>query len=330
MSKPANKTLIGAFVVGAVVLMVVAVLIFGSGRFFRKTYKAVMFFEGSIKGLNVGSPVMFRGVKIGTVTDINLILNAKDLSMRTPVVAEFDPKSWTLVEGERGDVNRMKLLIDRGLRAQLQMQSFVTGQLMIALDVFPGKPARFVGLVKKYPEIPTVPTSFEELSKTLQDLPLKDIVTKLDLVIGGIHNFVNSPDTRESVQNINLTLKETRKLVQHINEQIDPLISSLNVTATTARDSLELAKDTMTELSGDVEELILSTRETLDTANSALKQAEKTLGTVSDDSRLVYELNRTLRELSTAARSMRLLTDYLERHPEAMLKGKPKQEGVSK
>lgn len=137
MSKEANKTLIGAFVVGAVFLLVAAVLIFGSGKFFRKTYKAVMFFEGSIKGLNVGSPVMFRGVKVGTVTDINLILYAKDLSMRTTVIAEFDPERWTLVGGERGDVKRLQLVIDRGLRAQLQMQSFVTGQLMIALDFFP-------------------------------------------------------------------------------------------------------------------------------------------------------------------------------------------------
>ncbi len=77
---------------------------------------------------------------------------------------------------------------------------------MIALDLFPGKPARFVGLVKKYPEIPTVPTSLEELSKTLQELPLRNIVTKLDALIGGIDRIVNSPDTRQSIQNFNSTL----------------------------------------------------------------------------------------------------------------------------
>ncbi len=330
MSKQANKTLIGAFVVGAVVLLVATVMIFGSGKFFRKTYKAVMYFEGSIKGLNVGAPVMFRGVKIGTVTNINLILNAKDLSLQTPVVAEFDPKSWTLIEGERGDLSRIKLLIDRGLRAQLQMQSFVTGQLMIALDFFPNKPARFVGRMTKYPEIPTVPTSLEELSKTLQDLPLRDIIMKLDLLITGVHDIVKSPHTKETVQNLNLTLQETHKLVTRLNDQIDPLMTSLTTTASTARDSLDTAKKTMADLSGESKALIASAKVTLDTANSALRQAEKTLGTVSDDSRLVFELNRTLRELSAAARSMRILTDYLERHPEAVLKGKPKQEGVSK
>ena len=330
MSKQANKTLIGVFVVGAVFLLVAAVLIFGSGKFFRKTQKAVMFFQGSIKGLNVGSPVMFRGVKVGTVTDINLIVNAEDLSFRVPVVAEFDPERWTLIKGERGDISRLKLLVDRGLRAQLQMQSFVTGQLMIALDFFPGKPAHFVGLSKKYPEIPTVPTNLEELSRTLQDLPLRDIVIKLDTLIGGIDRIVSSPDTRQSIQNFSNTLKETRELVRHINEQIDPLVASLNTTATAAHDSLEVANNTMTELRSDAKELVLTTRETLDNAKSALKQAEKTLGTVSVDSPLVYELNRTLRELSATARSMRLLTDYLERHPESAIRGKPKQEGASK
>src|SRR4030067_1266217 len=117
MGKEANKTLIGVFVVGAIALIVAAVLIFGGGKFFRKTYKVVMFFEGSIKGLNIGSPLMFHGVKIGSVTDINLILNAKDLSLQTPVIVELDPQRWTLVGGEKsGDVRGIKDLINRGLR----------------------------------------------------------------------------------------------------------------------------------------------------------------------------------------------------------------------
>lgn len=330
MSKEANKTLIGAFVVGAVFLLVAAVLIFGSGKFFRKTYKAVMFFEGSIKGLNVGSPVMFRGVKVGTVTDINLILYAKDLSMRTTVIAEFDPERWTLVGGERGDVKRLQLVIDRGLRAQLQMQSFVTGQLMIALDFFPGKPARYVGLVKRYLEIPTVPTSLEELTKTIQDLPLKEIVTNLNSAVDGIQKIVNSPDTKESIKSINMTLKETRGLINNINEKIDPLMANLNALTEDASKSLNQAKNTISVLEKDAGEVVSTTKQTLESVQYTLKQSEKALSTFSGDSQLVYEMNKTLKELSAAARSMRLLTDYLERHPEAVLRGKPKQEGVSK
>jgi len=321
MGKEANKTLIGVFVVGAIALIVAAVLIFGGGKFFRKTYQVVMFFEGSIKGLNIGSPLMFHGVKIGSVTDINLVLNAKDLSVQTPVIVELDPQRWTLVGGEkRGDVRRIKALIDRGLRAQLQTQSFVTGQLLIAFDFFPDKPARYVGLVKEYPEIPTVSTPLEELSKTLQELPLKEIVTKLELAIDGIQKLVNAPETRASVDSLNLTLKNTQKLVQHIDEQVVPLMSSLTKTSDTAHETLSEAKNTMSVFLDDA-------KETLEAARDALKQTEKTLATFSDDSRLVYEMNKTLKSLSEASRSLHLLSDYLERHPEALLKGKNRNKG---
>jgi len=320
MGKEANKTLIGVFVVGAITLIVAAILILGGGKFFRKTYKVVMFFEGSIKGLNIGSPLMFHGVKIGSVTDINLILNAKDLSLQTPVIVELDPQRWTLAGGERGDVRRIKALIDRGLRAQLQMQSFVTGQLVIAFDFFPDKPARYVGLVKEYPEIPTVSTAMEELSKTLQELPLKEIVTKLELAIDGIQKLVNAPETRESVKSLNQTLKDTQKLVQHVDEQIVPLMSSLTKTSDTAHETLSEAKNTISVFRDDAKETLADVRDTL-------KQTEKTLATYSDDSRLVYEMNKTLKSLSEATRSLRLLSDYLERHPEALLKGKSRDKG---
>jgi paraquat-inducible protein B len=330
MSKPANKTLIGAFVVGAVALAVAGLLVFGSGKFFAPLKKFVMFFGGSVKGLNVGSPVIFRGVKIGEVTDIKLIVNPKEMTAVIPVYVEIDPRLLTvpeefkplLKETEKKYVY-IQPLIKKGLKAQLQMQSFVTGQLMINLDFYPDKPIRLVGTEKKYPEIPTVPTAMEELTKTIQDLPIKELVTKLELTVDGIQKLVNSPETRDSIESLNLTLKDTQKLVQHIDEQIVPLMSSLAKTSDTAHETLSEAKNTMSVLRDDA-------KETLEAARDALKQTEKTLGTFSEDSRLVYEMNKTLKSLSEAARSLHLLSDYLERHPEALLRGKPKHEGVSK
>ena len=322
MSKKMNKALIGAFVTGAIGLLVIAVLIFGSGKFFAPTKKFVMFFEGSVKGLNVGSPVMFHGVKIGEVTEIQLRLNPKDMTAVIPVYIEINPKNFTVPEEVEKKVMEskkytyifIKPLIEKGLKAQLQMQSFVTGQLMINLDFLPEKPMKMVGLEKKYPEIPTVPTTMEELSKTISDLPLKEIVTKLDLTIDGIQKLVNSPETKESVESLNVTLKNTQKLVQHIEEQIDPLMSSFTKTSDAAHDTLVQAKSTISTLDG-----------TLKSTQDTLKQAEETLGMFSEESRMTYELNTTLRELSAASRSMKSLSDYLERHPEALLRGK-KQE----
>jgi paraquat-inducible protein B len=324
MSKKVNKTLIGAFVIGAIGLLVIAVLVFGSGKFLAPTKKFVMFFEGSVKGLNVGSPVMFHGVKIGEVTEIRLSFNPKDLNAIISVYIEIDPRRFIVPEEYQPEKEEIveskkyayiKPLIKKGFKAQLQTQSFVTGQLMINLDFYPDKPIKMVGLDKKYPEIPTVPTTMEELTKTIADLPLKEIVTKLELTIDGIQKLVNSPETKESMESINVTLKSTQELVQHINQKIDPLMESITKTSDNAQETLKETKDTISLLRDDA-------KETLEAARDALKQTEKSLGTFSDDSRFAYEMNKTLKELSAAARSMRLLSDYLERHPEALLKGK--------
>lgn len=261
MSKPANKTLIGAFVIGAIALLVIAVLIFGSGKFLKKTYHAVVFFEGTIKGLNEGAPVIFKGVKIGSVTNIRLIYDAADGALLIPVIIELEPDKFERTDvAERQPEKNLKLLIERGLRAQLQMQSIVTGQLMIALNFFPDKPARYVSFIKEYPEIPTVPTSFEELTKTIQDLQLKEIVKKL-----------------------NLTLNSMRKLIQHIDKKIDPLISNVSKTSEVTQNTLESMQDT-------------------------LQQTEKTLTTFSE-----------------AGRSMKSLAEYLQQHPDSIIKGKPRR-----
>lgn len=330
MSEKANKTLIGMFVVGAIALLAAAIMIFGGGKFFRKTFKVVMFFEGSIRGLNIGSPVMFRGVKIGSVTDLNLILNTQDLSLRIPVLVEVDPQRWILQDGQSRDPRRLKQMIDRGLKAQLQSQSFVTGQLLVALDFFPNKPIRYVGIIKDYPEIPTVPSSFEELSKTLEELPLKGIVTKLELAVDGIQKLVNAPETSGSIEALNRTLKDTQQVMQRIDKQIDPLVTSLANASEAARESLTQLKSSASTVEGDARGVMETTEETLKTAQETLKQAEKTLGTYSENSYSTYELNKALKEMYSAARSLRLLSDQLERHPEALLRGKQKQEGVSK
>ena len=330
MSKQANKTLIGAFVIGSIALLVAAVLVLGGGKLFSNKFKVVMFFEGSIKGLNVGSPVMFRGVKVGTVSDINLMLDAKALSFQTPVVAELDPARLVLTGGgERDDPSRLQALIGHGLKAQLQMQSIVTAQLLVALDLFPDKPAHFVGLVKEYPEIPTVPTSLAELSKAIEDLPLKEIIMNLNSAMDGIQKIVNAPEVKEDIRTLHLTLQEARELIRNIDQKIDPLITNLNALTNDARGSLNQANNTLTTLEKDAQEIAITTKQTLESAQSALRKSEKAFATFSDDSQLLYETKKTLKELSAAARSLRVLSEYLEQHPEALLRGKPKQEGAS-
>jgi len=331
MSKPVNRTLIGVFVVGAVALAVAAVLIFGSGKFFAHEKEFVMFFEGSVKGLNVGAPVIFRGVKVGEVDDIKLRINPKDLSAYIPVYIDIDPRKFTVPEEFKPLMKEtekrytyIQPLIEKGLKAQLQLQSFVTGQLMINLDFYPDKPIKLVGLEKRYPEIPTVPTTMEELTKTLQDLKLEDLYKKIMLTVDGIEKLVNSPALLESIRSVDHAAKDVGKLTRDLDSQVGPLMADLKSTSEAANRTMLQVEKVFSSKDGIPAQI----GETLKTADDALKQAEKTLATaqgVAADNG--YELNRALRELSASARSVRSLADYLERHPEALLKGKSTSEG---
>ena len=142
MSKQANKMAIGMFVVGAVVLAVAAIIVFGSGKFFVKTDFYVVYLPGSVKGLRIGAPVMFRGVKIGEVTQIRLYSVDKGMSIEIPVIFKVDPDQihdvGSVVEtDEASEEQFLDEMIKMGLRAKMDMQSFVTGQKMINIDFFP-------------------------------------------------------------------------------------------------------------------------------------------------------------------------------------------------
>lgn len=320
MSRPANKTMIGAFVVGGLVLVLFTVIVFGSGRFLRKTVVYVMYFEGSVKGLSVGSPVVFRGVKIGSVKDVELQFDAKDFTLLIPVYVEIDPAKIKAIKGVPEDGGYMDELIRRGLRAQLELQSVVTGQLMINVDFFPNKPARLVGTDTKHREIPTVSSPLDELLKTAQELPLKDLFDRALKAIEGVEKVVNSPKVSASLDELSESLKETRKILAKIDKEIDPALVSIKGTL----DSVQRIAAKTETVPGQIDKTLLA-------AQSALKQAESTLVAVqeivSENSVMAQETGETLREVSNAARSVRFLTDYLQRHPEALLRGKKAAKG---
>ena len=320
MSKPASKTLIGVFVLGALALAVIALVIFGSGRFFEKRITYVMYFDGSVKGLNIGSPVVFRGVKIGSVKDIELKADVKDFKLFIPVYVQVEPQKVTVMKGAPGQGQYIEELIKKGLRAQLEMQSIVTGQLMINVDFFPDKPARFVGLDPKYPEIPTISSPLDEMLKTAQELPLKELFDRLLKSIQGIEKIANSPQMTASLDSLSESLKEARKILTKIDHEVGPLMTNLKE----ASSSIKTIADKSEGVPAAVEK-------TLATAQDALKEAEKTFLSVqnlaSNNSVLVYQVDTALEEVSKASRSVRSLSDYLYRHPESLITGKKPAKG---
>lgn len=324
MSKAANKTMIGAFVLGAVVLAVAAVLVFGSAQFFTKKQHYVLFFEGSVQGLDVGSPVMFHGVKIGSVSDITLLFDPKALVFYIPVTVEIEPEKAEML-GPTKYGEAVQPLIEKGLRGQLQTTSFVTGQLAVAIDFFPDRPAKYVNIKTKYPQVPTVPSMFAQLTKTVQELPIQALFKKLDSAVGAINELVGSDATKDSVRSLNQTLKQASAVMKTIESRIEPLATSLQNTS----DGINTVAGKLNEsLSGD-RGMPAQLQQTLETARKTLAQAEETLASLhsmtEQNSNMGVELGDTLSETRRSLRSLRAMSDYLERHPEALLRGKKVQ-----
>jgi paraquat-inducible protein B len=314
MSKRPNMTMIGAFVLGAMALFVVGVIFFESGRFFTNRQTFVLFFEGSLRGLDVGAPVMFRGVRIGSVTEINVNIDPKDLEVWLPVFIEIEQDRFREAGGDLalknadivGEERVMEALVERGLRAQLELQSILTGKFFVALDFHPDKPTRFVHRMTGYQELPTIPTSFQEITDEasriiaeLRELPVKELLVAATDLFQSINQLADSLTFNESLDSLNQTLLEVRQLVRHIDGRVDPVAAGLEETATAVRSAAKRTEQTLT----------------------AVQDA------VGDQSPLQQEVLDTLEGLTDAARSLQLLADYLERHPEALLSGKGEPRG---
>jgi len=351
MKKETNKTMIGVFVVGAAVLLVVAVLVLGGGRFLTPKNKWVLYFPGSVKGLQIGAPVMFRGVRIGSVTNIRLMYDPKDLTIQIPVTIETEPHRMVAI-GENADSmleesdpqEFKRRLIERGLRASLELQSLVTGQYMVNFDFRPDTPIRLVNIDNTYPELPTIRSGIDELQAKIEKLPLDELVGKLTAAIAGIERKVNSPVMDESITTLNEALKGIRDMIQKIDRRIESLTNGIQETVAdygklarnldgrvgplaanldaTLADTRELVRN----VDKRIEPLVSDLQQALKTAEGALEQGKNTLTAVeqlvTEDAPVVYELKNTLRQLSAAARSIRIWAEYLERNPDALLRGK--------
>jgi paraquat-inducible protein B len=344
MSKQASKTLIGGFVVGAVVLAVIGVLIFGSGRFFSERGESILYFDESVQGLNVGAPVMFKGVKVGSVTDIKSVINPEDLSVVVPVLIETDPVRFSLTGGATGlaftEAEREEItegLIERGLRAQLVSQSMVTGQLMVALDFYPDTPANFVGDGTIH-EIPTVPSTRQELSSALNRLNLEELAAKLSSTLSGIERTVNSPEIPETIRNVNGAVTDIRKLVQNVDSRIEPLTTTIEQTiqdygkvAQDARGLIKPVGSSVDETLEEIKGLVSNLNGVVKKIDAAAEPLPETLAHIRRISRDLNELvssqrpnlQRTIENFSVTSQNIRDLSEQAKQDPSSVFFGGP-------
>jgi len=312
MAKQANRMMIGGFVVLAVIIMAASLVVFGSGKFFKKTNTYVLYFDESIKGLSVGAPVLFQGVQVGSVTSIAIHADLTTLKTRIPVIIEIEPDRFHV-----GDQKRLRdprkvaaKLIEMGLRAQLIMQSFITGQLMIELDFYPESaicyaPAQIDKDFKDYIVIPTCKSAAEKLTNALEKLDLQGLEKHLESTLAGIDRLVNNPDLTASLRALKDTLQDARQLLTRVDRQVDPV----------ADDVKKTVKD-LGKLANNVDGRVGGVATGLDKTMSSAR------GVLSEDSPLIAELQNTLKEISAMSQSFRQLAAYLEQHPETLIRGK--------
>jgi paraquat-inducible protein B len=356
MSKKANTTLVGVFVVAAIAMLVAAVLILGSGKFFQEKHEYVAYFDGSVKGLRIGAPVMFRGVRIGEVQDIALHYYQQESKFKIPVMITLYPEKvigMGLDLTPQEEKESWKKLLDDGLRATLETQSIVTGQLLVGLDFHKDAPLKLHGLEAlnlgpDVKEIPTTKSGLQLLGKKIEQLPLDEIAADLQSSLRGLQEFVNSPEFGKSLHYFKQTMGEARNLIKNVNKQVDPLFSQIDQTLLDARKLMQ-------NVDGQVAPLATSVKGTSDDAGKLLRNVNKRIGPVhtdlnkttaklrsalavaesaigeidemvADGSDLRYYIDIFLREISQSARSVRALADYLERNPDALLRGKIKRD----
>lgn len=309
MSKSSSPIAIGSFVIGALVLIVVGVLVFSSGKFFTTTFTVVAVFPEGIQGLQVDSAVEFRGVPVGKVKAIKLLLGNAEADISVPVYLELtegvvvtgDTEAPVISRSEQEFRVGMEQLVKKGLRARLKQKSMVTGQMVVSLDYEPATSADLTGIDKRFLEIPTIASATTKMFRVLQDLPLQKLLDRAIHTLDGVDQFVRSEGVRDVVSNVGGLAEQATTTITRLDKNMQTLSKS-------ATGVMRDAKTAMRTVDG----VLRSVNGITDNVNSMVSRKSAMRGNLEDG----------LAEMAGAARSLRILADYLEQHPDAIIKGK--------
>ncbi len=277
-------------------------------RAYTHKLRFVVFFDGSVRGLEIGAPVEFKGIRVGQVADIRLEFDNRDDSFRIPVIIELEPERIIdhAQANEQIAYRTLKRLIKQGLRAQLQTGSLLTGRLYVALDMHPDTPASLhADAHNVLPEIPSVSGGLEQIQTSLHNIlaRLEKVETDkigqdLETLLHGASAVVNKPELQQSVVDLQVSLRGFRHIMEALDTRAEPLAKNLDKALESGHRLLDQAEITLHNL------------------NAALKPG----------SPMEFRMQQLSRDLSDMARSIRSFVDLLERHPNALIIGKPKGE----
>lgn len=278
---------------------------------YTKKIKFIMFFDSSVRGLSLGAPVEFKGIKVGSVLDVRLEFNSDNSSFRIPVLIEIEPQRIIErgIEDTGSSYQTLNKLVERGLRARLQTGSLLTSQLYIELDIHPDSPINLSGDDTPFPELPTLATAnFGAITKSAEDLLAKfnaiDIAEVTSVLL-------------ETIESANKTLKTADTTLINANELITP------ATIENVQISLQNFRNIMQKVdASNLHQAIDAGHLALDSLNTTLDMTNKML---EPNSPAQYNLIKLSGELEETARSIRSLVETLERNPQGLIFGKDKK-----
>lgn len=326
MATNRSYAVIGLFLLGAIALLVGAILVFGGNNILSNNRQAIIFFDQSVLGLSDGSKVLFRGVQVGTVKKIQLRLDPKVGKARIGVTIEINGDNTVLMNGTPTSSEvTTEDLVKRGLRAQLVVWSYVTSQLAVNLDFRPGSEPNFVARAGdiEYPEIPAVPSEIEQLKDTVSGLPWQDTLKTVNKTMQSVVTLANDLDTL--VNNVGPTLDETsastRKTLDAAREMIASSNSQINKTLASVRQLSSAINQQIDSRDAQFDRLLNNAEQT----SRNLKRLSGNLEEFTDpgsDSR--QDIQSAIRDFSASASSLRRFAETLERDPNAILFGGPR------
>ena len=326
MSKSTNTVAVGAFVAGAFAILFAILFLLTGDLFRRDVDSALVVFDGSLKGLNVGAAVAFKGVQIGEVEDFDVYVDSETLQVLTPVRLRVYTDRIKRTDGSERSENDVQHMIDKGLRAQLQLQSLLTGLLYIQLDFYPESTANYrASDLEKYdiPDdviiIPTIPRELEKLARGLQEIDFAGLAANANKTLEGMNKLVNNPEFQALPDHLKATLAAVEQLSRRLDAEVQSLSPELNALVADSGGAMKTLNRELPALSADTRAAVAQLKTTLETAQTALNSIDYVM---SDDSAVLYDVREAARELGRAGQALQSLAETLETQPEALIKGK--------
>jgi paraquat-inducible protein B len=256
-----------------------------------------MYFDGSVRGMGVGSAVEFQGIPIGKIEKIDLKMDKDSLAVRVPVLVSIQPQYFDeSLTKETGEI-AVRKLVEKGLRAKLDTVSFLTGQKVITLSMETDPPPATIKVTQFYSEFPTTGTAFEELP-----FLAADIMLSLDETLAGINKLVNSGKLDKTVDGLNKVLAEAEQAVKAAKETLKTV-----------------DKDTLPSVTNDVNKISQDLSNTMQKIQGSMGQIDRL---TAQNSPTQHQLQEMLEEVTAASRALRSLTETLQRQPSSLLRGK--------